>query len=461
MNDKVYDTFLNTIDSRALVNTGDRVLLALSGGSDSVVMLHLFLRLASERDITLEAAHINHMIRPTAGRDEQFCKELCEKYAVRLHIRRIDVPALSRVRKVGLEECGRDVRYEAFSQIMKERGLNICATAHNKNDNAETLVLNFVRGASARGLSGIPYRRGAVIRPILDIKKADVLAYAEKAKLSFMTDETNADTAYTRNFVRAELIPLIERMNPSFVDTAARSAAIFSRDETYLHAEAEKIMKESDDRGAYISFERGALSVLPEAVLSRLVSAACVRVCGEEPDFTAVSRAMRAIYEKEGNYSETLSHGARLESSYGRIYFLKEEKPESFVFPVDKSEDTLYFYSAGIKISYKVKNYTQNLKKINGILYMDYDIMSSEAFFTERKEGDVFYPFAGAGKRSVKRFMQDEKIPAFLRARLPVLRSGGDILWVCPVMRPSAKAAVTPDTKRVICFKASPIKQFN
>ena len=139
MNDKVYDTFLNTIDSRALVNTGDRVLLALSGGSDSVVMLHLFLRLASERDITLEAAHINHMIRPTAGRDEQFCKELCEKYAVRLHIRRIDVPALSRVRKVGLEECGRDVRYEAFSQIMKERGLNICATAHNKTTTPKRL----------------------------------------------------------------------------------------------------------------------------------------------------------------------------------------------------------------------------------------------------------------------------------------------------------------------------------
>ena len=456
MKDKLFDVFRNTIKTHGLLDDGGGVLIALSGGSDSVVMLHLFSRLREESGIRLEAVHINHMIRKTAGRDEAFCAALCEKYDIPLHIRRIDVPALSKERGMGLEECGREARYEAFSEIMKARGLNACATAHNRDDNAETMILNFIRGASGRGLRGIPYRRGDIIRPILDIKKSEVTAYAEECGLSFVTDETNADTAYTRNFVRHELIPMIERVNPSFSDTAARNAALFARDEAFLRDEAERVMKRGEDRGAYIVFGRGELSRLPEAVLSRVCALSCARVSGSEPDFTAVSRAMAAVYEKEGNFTETLSHGARLESAYGKIYFLKEIKPESFTVPLDKTEGELYFYGAGIKISYSVENYAHNLKKFNGFLYMDYDIISSEAFFTERREGDVFYPYGGAGKRSVKRFMQDEKIPAFLRARLPVLRAGGEVMWVCPVMRPARAAAVTDKTKRVILFKVSP-----
>ncbi|MBR2743430.1 MAG: tRNA lysidine(34) synthetase TilS [Clostridia bacterium] len=461
MNDKAYGTFLDTIKTRALIKPGARVLAALSGGSDSVVMLHMLTRIRDEYSLTLEAAHINHMIRPTAGRDERFCRELCERWGVPLHIRRIDVPALSREKKIGLEECGRRVRYEAFEEIMAARSLRLCATAHNRDDNAETMILNFVRGASARGMSGIPFVRGALIRPILDIKKADVLSYAKSHGLAFVTDETNADTSYTRNFVRGELMPLIERMNPSFADAAARSAALFSRDEAYLAAEAKRALSRGEDFTSYIKFPLEYLRTLPEAVLSRVVRLSCVRVCGAEPDFTATERAMSAIYEKSGNYAETLIGGAALECAYGGAYFIREIKPESFAVSVDKDEDTLYFPAAGLKISYKVENYSINFKKFNGILYMDYDIMTSEAFFTERKEGDVFEPFGGAGKRSVKRFMQDNRIPSFLRGRLPVLRCGGDILWVCPVMRPARKAAVTKDTKRVICFRVSKTDENN
>lgn len=458
VNKNIYDTFLRTVDENSLIKDGSKILLGLSGGADSVVTLDLLCKLKEHRDIHIEAAHINHMIRKTALRDEQFCIELCEKYGVRLHVKRIDVPKLSKKLGIGFEECGRNVRYETFNEIMKERSLDICATAHNRDDNAETILLNFIRGSSLRGISGIPYKRGNIIRPILDIRKSDVLNYAESHGLSFMTDETNKDTSYTRNYIRHELIPKIEKINPSFPDTISKNAEIYRRDDIYLNSLAKDILNEAEDFESYLKFKLDALSSLPDSILSRVVYLACERISGDTPDNTVISRAQKAITSNQGNVSETLFKDLSLEISYGYAYFVKQYKPRSFEIPLKYPSGELLIHEAGIKVEYEIFS-SNNFKKVHGFIYMDYDTMSGSTFFTSRREGDVFSPYMGAGRRSVKRFMQDYKIPKFLRKHLPVLRCDGDILWICPIERAAAGHTVTKDTKRILCIHVSKINE--
>ena len=200
---------------------GGTVLVAVSGGRDSVCLLHYLARLGTARGFSVAAAHLDHGQRPTAARDVAFVQSLCRTLDVPCHVGRADVPALARELGVGVEEAGRRARYEFLERTADEIGAARIATAHHAGDQAETVLLHLLRGAGTRGLRGIPPVRGRIVRPLLQTTRAEIEAYLEKNHLGHVEDETNADTTLRRNFLRLELMPQIElSSNDLLIDLA-------------------------------------------------------------------------------------------------------------------------------------------------------------------------------------------------------------------------------------------------
>lgn len=231
-----------TIESNALIEKGDKVVLGLSGGPDSVCLLSILSRLQKTFDFQLFAFHVNHSIRGLeADGDENYAKELCEKLGVNFSSVKIDVPALSKKNKKTEEEMGREVRIEEIGKFAAQVGANKIALAHNKNDQAETVLMRIIRGTGVHGLCAMEYKReDGIIRPLLDADRSEIESYCEKENLNPHIDRTNNETEYTRNKIRLELLPKIaEDFNPAIVDALVRLSANAKADDAALNKIAE------------------------------------------------------------------------------------------------------------------------------------------------------------------------------------------------------------------------------
>ena len=208
--------------------SGGVMLVAVSGGRDSVCLLHYLA--AMPRDFSVAAAHLDHGQRPTAGRDVAFVEELCRSLDVPLTVERADVPALARERGVGLEEAGRMARYDFFRRTADRLGAQRIATAHHAADQAETVVLNLVRGTGMQGLAGIPPVRGRIVRPLLETSREDIETYLEVHRLSHVEDETNRDTALRRNLLRREVMPRLAELHDGAAANICRTAELLRQE---------------------------------------------------------------------------------------------------------------------------------------------------------------------------------------------------------------------------------------
>ena len=228
----------------ALIPPGSGVLCALSGGADSMYLLCRLLEGREKYGWRVQCAHLNHGLRPTAQRDEDFARQWCERQGVPLCVERADVSAFAREKGLGLEEAGRVLRYRFLEDAARRAGLELIATGHHAGDNAETVLMNLIRGCGLKGLTGIPERRGNIVRPMLEVSRRDIEAYLTGRGVPHVEDETNADPSYTRNRVRGELLPLLERLNPQAAAHIAAAARRLREDEEELSRQAAPLAEE-------------------------------------------------------------------------------------------------------------------------------------------------------------------------------------------------------------------------
>lgn len=209
---------LNMVESAnrryGLFSESDKILVALSGGPDSVALFHILHFLAPKYRLTLAAAHVDHGLRRLSDKDRKFCRMLCRVHKVKFHSKKVDVAALSKRMRVGIEQAGRHIRYSYFDSLSDKYGYTKIATGHTADDAAETFLLNLARGADIGGLRGIPPKRDKVIRPFIEISKTDILDFLKEFDLSYRTDETNLEDTYNRNIIRNELIAGLQKINP-------------------------------------------------------------------------------------------------------------------------------------------------------------------------------------------------------------------------------------------------------
>lgn len=228
---------LNTLKKYKQIESGDKIVLGVSGGPDSISMLHILNELQKEKnDFEIVVAHINHMIREEAGEDEEYVRQYCEKENIKFFVKRVEILKISEENKMGTEETGRKIRYEFFEEILKKENANKIATAHNANDNAETVLMNIIRGSSIAGMKGIePVRENKYIRPLIESSRESIEKYCEEQKLNPRIDKTNKENIYTRNKIRNILIPLIEKeFNPNIIETLNRLSEIAKKENAYF-----------------------------------------------------------------------------------------------------------------------------------------------------------------------------------------------------------------------------------
>ena len=406
---KLLNTLLDTIKSHNMIEKGDRVLVGLSGGADSVTLLHMLCEIPEKYGFSVGAAHINHKLRDTADRDMNFCKKLCEELNIPLEIRVCDIRKEAKESGMSEELYARGVRYDFFNSL----GYDKIATAHNKNDNAETLLFNFMRGASIGGLCGIPYTRGNIIRPLLDIQKADIIAYCKENGYDFVTDETNFSEIYTRNKIRLSLIPQIEdNFNENFVNTVTENSNLIAYDSDFLDTEAKKIYK-GEVLADYVKD-------MHPAMLLRIIQLYYKEKTGAFQNLSVnFVKSIVSLLEKNKTGSQIdLPNGFCAYISYGKLIIeKKEEIPE---FEYDLVPDKPLFISEIGKAVTLVQNK-------NGKIFLE---NSSGLKIRNKRKGDVFYPTGMTGKKRLSDYFTDKKIPQKLRSTIPILTKNNDIVSI-------------------------------
>lgn len=245
---KLEEKVFKTIRENNLIEKGDKLVLGVSGGPDSMCMLNALiniLKICQREPSPLAVAHINHMIREEAGDDENYVKEFCAQKNIEFYSKSIDVKKIANNSKIGVEEAGRNARYEFFDEVLEKTGATKIAIAHNKNDKIETMIMNAMRGTGISGLKGIEAKRGRHIRPLIDCERSEIEEYCEQCELNPRIDKTNFENEYTRNKIRNIVIPYIKKeFNPNIIETLNRLSELVCEEEEYIDKQVRKVYGE-------------------------------------------------------------------------------------------------------------------------------------------------------------------------------------------------------------------------
>ncbi|MGL5068596.1 MAG: tRNA lysidine(34) synthetase TilS [Sarcina sp.] len=433
---------LKYICENSMIEEGDRVLVALSGGLDSVCLLHLLHSLKQKLNIELYAAHVNHLIRgDEAFADENYAKELCESLDIKFFVRRVCVEDIAKDKGISTEMAGRDERYGFFNEIKDEFQINKIAIAHNANDQAETLIMRIMRGTGLEGLVGIrPVRDEIYIRPILSLTREEIENYCEVNLLHPRIDKTNLEEVYSRNKVRLKAIPFIkDNFNPDIINTLNRLSHTAMVDSEFI----EEVVNEKYKAFCLIKNGRAILDKNKfsekEAILTRMIRKALMEVSGAFNNFE-----LKHIYDvialQKGATGKRISLTNEIIASneYGNIIIARENSIKNLV-----SDELIKLDVASLikekvkKISFNSYDFIFEVVENNG--KMDFKNTNEKYFSFEgiqnislrtRKNGDKIVPFGFKGTKKLKEIFISSKIPQEKRDFIPIIDFDGEIAWI-------------------------------
>lgn len=461
---------LSYIRERRLIQPGDRIGIAVSGGADSVALLRAMLELRQELGIVVSVVHFNHKIRGRdSDADAEFVAELAKQHGLEFHGNDGDVPAFAKKHHLSMEAAARRLRYEMFRKLLAERSVDKIATAHTRDDQAETVLLRVLRGAGTRGLAGIhpmlKLERGAIIRPMLETSRAEVESYLRSLNQLWREDATNADVTYTRNRVRHDLLPLLERdYNPNLREVLADAAEIAREEDAFWEALIEPLAQAvigSDGEGTSVRFEDE-----PLAIRRRLLRIAAERA-GIQLDFQHAEQVL-ALLEKPKGAEVELPRGWRARRSGPRAIqlsrttespnFRVEERANNAA-PRNSRLDFNYAYPVSVpceieiapvrtvvRLSIVSKN--DGGERYNPASLLDASRLTAPLVLRNWRAGDRIRPLHRGSEEKLKRLFQEKKIPAEKRHTWPVLSSGDRVVWA-KEFGVAAEFAATPDERAV------------
>ncbi len=418
MKNKVRSTLLKS----GLIKSGDKILVGLSGGADSVCLTHALWSVKEEVGIEIMTAHVNHMIRGArAAHDALFASEFSRSLGLKCVTAEINIPKIAKVNALSEETAGREERYKFFAQTLERYGFNKIATAHNLNDSAETITMNFMRGGALSGLSGIPAKRGDIIRPLLGISRAEIEDYCRENSLNYVTDATNADDKYTRNRIRNTLIPFIERdFNPDFINGVTRNAEIIRAEDEYMSDTAkEEYRRIVKNHTVEISELLSCHTAVARRIVRLMISS---RGDAAQADFVLKTLEL-AEKNKSGSYIN-LPGGKTARVEYGRLIIGDSDKPRPFEYRLPIGAD-VSVPEAGIYVRADIAANRRD----DGAQYFS-GVDENDLIIRSRRNGDYFYPAGMSGRKKLKDYFIDEKIPRSERDKTPIITSGADIVCI-------------------------------
>ena len=280
--DSLEENFLNTVKENNLIEAGDKIVVGVSGGPDSITLLECLNKYKNKLNYEIVVAHINHLIREDSTEDEEFVEKVCKKMNIPCYIKRAEILKIAKEEKKGTEEVGRAIRYNFFDEILKKEGANKIAIAHNMNDNAETMLMNLIRGCGLSGLEGIQSKEyDKYIRPLINCKREDIERYCDKNKLNPRIDYTNKENIYKRNKIRNELIPHLKEFNPNIIQSLSNLSRIAKDENEYINLQVKNIYNRiSDETLGKVEINIKQFNELDKVIKQNLIIYAITRLLG-------------------------------------------------------------------------------------------------------------------------------------------------------------------------------------
>ena len=419
---------LKAIKEYSLIEDGDKIIVALSGGADSTALLCSLMSIRESLSLTIYACHINHLLRGDESfRDENFVRELCEKLGVELFVLQCDINKLASERNLGSEECGRQVRYDFLNKNATRLGAKI-ATAHTSTDSMETILMNISRGSGIKGARGIPPKRDNIIRPLILASRADTEEYCKSHNIPYVNDSTNSERLYTRNKVRLDVVPVLREINPSIEEAFLRFSKSMKELDEFIEKSAQTALSESKIENGY-SCEK--LKKLDKPILARTIEILCNKE-NIEPESVHIELIEKAI---KNSGAVSIKNGIMAISSQGifRIYHKNSLNDSE-----RKSEIPVFINSSAMICNKNIRTelvnmeeflarakFTKNLFTIS----LDYATISDGAVFRNRKAGDFIAPKGRGLTKPLSKLMSEMKIPAEKRDSAILLADENNILW--------------------------------
>lgn len=465
------------IDSFQMIKPGDVVLAGVSGGMDSITLLHILWTLRKERRFTLQVVHFNHLIRGAqADADAGLVRELAGALGLPAIVERCDVPAFRAARGLSLEEAAREARYAFFERACRRTGAVRVALGHHADDQAETILLNLLRGAGPAGLKGIPPVRGPYIRPLLNVRRREIAAYCRRHRLPFREDASNREDTYTRNRIRLHLIPRLEReYNPRLVEALVHLGQICREEDAYLEEQAAGLYlvaeREPEAGGPALELDIEALRTAPPPLRRRLLRRAWRKLTGSPADlsYVHVQALLEMLDNPAGGRTVVLPGRAKaVRTGFRLCFYCGDGRPVTvspYFYPLAVPG---YTYIPEIDITIQAElvppgQVPEPRRLSPREVLLDRGRLPEPLFVRRRQAGDRFMPLGMQEPVRLKKFLNGCGITAEQRDCLPLVVCGDDIIWVGGV-RPGEKWKVTPSTKDFLHLRIlegnAPIQSF-
>ncbi|HJC00826.1 MAG TPA: tRNA lysidine(34) synthetase TilS [Candidatus Flavonifractor merdavium] len=411
---------------------GGKVLCAVSGGADSMCLLHLAWSMAEAGGFQVAAAHYHHGMRGAAAdADAAFVETFCKERNIPCVVERGDVYGQAQRLGLGVEETGRQLRYEFLRRTAEELGCNRIATAHNADDNLETLLLHLVRGAGLHGLAGIPPRRGEIVRPLLTTSRSDIEAYLAEHGLTHVEDCTNADESYARNRIRRQVVPVLRQLNPRLTESAAETMGYLRSDNDYLNAQAAAACAHARWAEDDLVIEARYIAQLPAAIAPRAARRMLEMMGDGNTDCSAAH--LKAIVDlatgEDPSAVAFLPHGRLVQRVYKDLLFTTQSEPLP---PFSPTPLNLDGETAPEGTPWRCRCWATTCPAEGepGVLYLAREAVEGELVLRPRQTGDEIALPRRGGTKTVKKLFIDEKVPRRDRERVPVLADGAGVLAV-------------------------------
>lgn len=465
MNDKLLEKVNLWADKYGVLKADSCVVVGVSGGADSVCLLHILYKLCKARTFSIAAVHINHMLRGAeSDGDEHFVRDLCTEYNIPLNVFNEDVAAFARESNYSIEEAGRLIRYKRFREVLDKTHATHIAVAHHRDDQAETIFLNLLRGTGIDGLCGMPGIKDKIIRPLLDVSKNEIEAYIKRNCLSYRTDSSNYENNYLRNAVRNVIFPEIKQQTGTDIASSLlRAQRLLKTDRDFLNQYTDEKFKTVliSEEKAKVVLKRNELLELHPAIASRIMRIAWEKVTGSLKGLESSHvNSVLSIAAKKGNKTVELPKGITATSEYDKLVIssqVRKDRIEPFSFSLSlpsvvdlpviklKVEARLFSRDEFIKHFGKI-----NKPKENSFTQLfDYGRIKKGIYIRNRLPGDTFFPFNSSGRKKLKDFFIDEKIPNNIRGNIPLLTEDKNIIWVIG-FRTSEEYKITELTETIL-----------
>lgn len=462
----IVSKILTTAEKHAMFRHGEKILIGLSGGPDSVCLLHILAMLREKYQFSLHALSIDHQLRPGETEGEiAFCRAVCERYKVPFTSKVIGVKSYAQSAKLNIQEAARQLRYGAYDAARHDIQANKIALGHTADDQAETLLMHLFRGSGTTGLAGIPPVRKNIIRPLIDIERKEIEDFLAAEGINFIIDSSNTKKDYVRNRVRLSVIPLLKEFNPDITGTLAKTAALFRDEERYFEIIVTKTLMKLISRKTETRIE---LFLAPFEIMDKVIMRRVLRRAIDETrglrgiTFIHIEEMIQLLKSGAPGDRIYLPGGIRAIKDYATL-ILTSEAPATLTPCTLSLPGETILKEAGILIKASEAEIEgagtgvlrQEQSKSLGVF--DADLLQVPLTARPRKNGDFFYPLGFGKRKKLQDFFVDEKVPRDERNRVPLIVSGDAIIWVVG-HRADERFKVTEKTKRVVKLEVKKVR---